>query len=132
MKKNALALCTVLIGVLLLGLLCRPANRDIEYCTEINRLIQSRDFVTARVSEGEICLYDENDAVIETIAFEGYNRRVPLVYIRREESSLFFVTAGSVDDESGFLFVNDGADSLLDGIKLLERVGGNSYYYSTR
>lgn len=54
-----------------------------------------------------------------------------LVTIRKEFGNLYFVTAGSVDDEYGVVFINDSAND-LDGIMSLERIGGNAFLYSTR
>jgi hypothetical protein len=94
-------------------------------------MIKDQDFYTARVSEGEISLYDKNNIIIETMGFDFYDRSIPLVTIRKEFGNLYFVTAGSVDDEYGVVFMNDNANN-LDGIMSLERVGGNAFLYSTR
>lgn len=49
----------------------------------------------------------------------------------KDGSTVWFIISGSVDDEQGIIFINDDSNSVLDGIKSIERIGGNSYYYST-
>ena len=109
----------------------KPSNKETDYYTSINQTIKDQDFYIARVSDSEISLYDKNNIIVETIGFDFYDRSIPLVYIRKEHGNLYFVTAGSVDDEYGVVFMNDSTNN-LDGIISLERIGGNSYLYSTR
>ncbi len=133
MKKLVTALlCIGIICVLGVKLFDKPNSAEVDYYTSINRMIKDADFYTAHVNEGQITLYDTDNSVIETIALDFYDRSIPLVYIRKEGNSLYFVTAGSVDDEYGIVFMNDGSDYMLDGIMSLERIGGNSFLYSTR
>lgn len=132
MKKPVAAiLCIALLLVFGFKIFDKPSSAEIEYYTSINRMIKDQDFYTARVSEGEISLYDKNNIIIETMGFDFYDRSIPLVTIRKEFGNLYFVTAGSVDDEYGVVFMNDSANN-LDGIMSLERIGGNAFLYSTR
>ena len=132
MKKPVAAiLCIALLLVFGFKIFDKPNSAEIEYYTSINRMIKDQDFYTARVSEGEISLYDKNNIIVETMGFDFYDRSIPLVTIRKEFGNLYFVTAGSVDDEYGVVFMNDSANN-LDGITSLERLGGNAFLYSTR
>ena len=132
MKKPVAAiLCIALLLVFGFKIFDKPNSAEIEYYTSINRMIKDQDFYTARVSEGEISLYDKNNIIVETMGFDFYDRSIPLVTIRKEFGNLYFVTARSVDDEYGVVFMNDSANN-LDGIMSLERVGGNAFLYSTR
>ncbi len=132
MKKLITAiLCIALLFVFGFKIFDKPNSAEIEYYTSINRMIKDADFCTARVDEGQITLYDTDNSVIETIEFDFYDRSIPLVYIRKELGNLYFVTAGSVDDEYGVVFMNDSSNN-LDGIMSLERIGGNAFLYSTR
>ena len=109
----------------------KPSNTEADYYASINQAIKDQDFYTARVSKGQITLYDKNNLIVETMSFDFYGRSMPLVTIRKEFGNLYFVTAGSVDDEYGVVFMNDSANN-LDGITSLERLGGNAFLYSTR
>ena len=132
MKKPVAAiLCIALLLVFGFKIFDKPNSAEIEYYTRINRMIKDQDFYIARVSEGQITLYDKNNIIVETMGFDFYDRSIPLVTIRKEFGNLYFVTAGSVDDEYGVVFMNDSANN-LDGIMSLERVGGNAFLYSTR
>ena len=132
MKKPVAAiLCIALLLVFGFKIFDKPNSAEIEYYTSINRMIKDQDFYTARVSEGEISLYDKNNIIVETMGFDFYDRSIPLVTIRKEFGNLYFVTAGSVDDEYGVVFMNDSTNN-LDGIMSLERFGGNAFLYSTR
>lgn len=132
MKKLITAiLCIALLFVFGFKIFDKPNSAEIEYYTSINRMIKDQDFYTARVSEGQITLYDKNNIIVETMGFDFYDRSIPLVTIRKEFGNLYFVTAGSVDDEYGVVFMNDSANN-LDGIMSLERLGGNAFLYSTR
>ena len=132
MKKPVAAiLCIALLLVFGFKIFDKPNSAEIEYYTSINRMIKDQDFYTARVSEGEISLYDKNNIIVETMGFDFYDRSIPLVTIRKEFGNLYFVTAGSVDDEYGVVFMNDSTNN-LDGIMSLERIGGNAFLYSTR
>lgn len=132
MKKPVAAiLCIALLLVFGFKIFDKPSSAEIEYYTSINRMIKDQDFYTARVGEGQITLYDKNNIIVETMGFDFYDCSIPLVTIRKEFGNLYFVTAGSVDDEYGVVFMNDSANN-LDGIMSLERVGGNAFLYSTR
>ncbi len=132
MKKLAVSiLCIALLLVFGFKIFDKPSSAEIEYYTSINRIIKDQDFYTARVGEGQITLYDKNNIIVKTMGFDFYDRSIPLVTIRKEFGNLYFVTAGSVDDEYGIVFMNDSANN-LDGIMSLERLGGNAFLYSTR
>ena len=132
MKKPVAAiLCIALLLVFGFKIFDKPNSAEIEYYTSINRMIKDQDFYIARVGEGEISLYDKNNIIVETMGFDFYDRSIPLVTIRKEFGNLYFVTAGSVDDEYGVVFTNDSSNN-LDGIMSLERIGGNAFLYSTR
>ena len=100
-KPIAAILCIALLLVFGFKIFDKPNSAEIEYYTSINRMIKDQDFYTARVSEGEISLYDKNNIIVETMGFDFYDRSIPLVTIRKEFGNLYFVTAGSVDDEYG-------------------------------
>ena len=132
MKKPVAAiLCIALLLVFGFKIFDKPNSAEIEYYTSINRMIKDQDFYTARVSKGQITLYDKNNIIVETMGFDFYDRSIPLVTIRKEFGNLYFVTVGSVDDEYGVVFMNDSTNN-LDGIMSLERIGGNAFLYSTR
>ena len=125
----------VLIVIVLTGLSsCNIHNyENIEaYCYKINSVIKDMDFEVAKVSKNKISLYDDQKALINEMIFDSYEDNIKVVRIRKEANKVYFITAGSVDDERGVVFINDDSNAVLDGIKSIERIGGNSYYYSTK
>ena len=69
--------------------------------------------------------------MIKEIPFEDYDDKIKFIYARKEDSVIYFILSGSVDDEQGIMFVNDNSDDFLDGINTIIRIGGNSYHYGT-
>lgn len=102
-----------------------------EYCYMINSMVKDIDFHTATITEGEVILYDDKYVEIKEMSFEGYENDKKIIGVRKEGAVVYFIINGSVDDEQGIIFINDDSNSLLDGIKSIERIGGNSYHYST-
>ncbi len=89
------------------------------------------DFYIARPEKDIIILYNDKDEPINEVQINEYDGKKNFIYARKDGTNIFFVINAAVDDEQGILFVNDGSDSILDGIKSIERIGGNSYKYST-
>ena len=102
-----------------------------EYFDQINAMIRDEDFFTAEVSDSKIILFDSEFHQTEEIMFDDYDQSIRLIRIRKNGDLIFFITSGSVDDEQGVMYVNNDANSILDGVKSLNRIGGNSYRYST-
>ena len=102
-----------------------------EYCYKINSVIKDIDFHTAEIKEGKIVLYDQKNAEIQQITFKDYENDKRIISVRKDGDIVYFIISGAVDDEQGIVFINDDSNSMLDGIKRLERIGGNSYRYST-
>ena len=128
-----LVLILVLLGVFLFTS-CNffPSNQDREvYLYKINSIIKDMDFSTAKTYDGKIILYNTEREIIKEIPFEDYDKNIKFIYARKDESAIYFVISAVVDDEQGIMFVNDGSDRFLDGIKTIKRIGGNSYQYSS-
>lgn len=131
-----------LVLVVLAGFLFASCNTDIhvnekyhndqaEYFYQINNLIKDMDFHTAKAHQNKLELYNNKFELIEEITFEAYDDKIDFIAARKDGANIYFIINGSVDDEAGILFVNDGSDAFLDGVKSIDRLGGNSYYYST-
>lgn len=124
-----------LVVCLLLG--CYALIRDqherdtVGYSYQINEIIKDLDFYTAEVTENGIMLYDRNFDELDIVPFDGYNSHIKFTGIRKDGGVIYFILIGSVDDEWGLMFVNDEANTMMNGIHSLERVGGNHYYYDT-
>ena len=112
---------------------CNSTNnkKTEDYLYKINSIIKEMDFYIAKADDNKIILYDTEQEMIKEIPFENYDDSIKFIYARKENSTIYFVLSGSVDDEQGVMFVNDGSDDFLDGIKTIDRMGGNSYQYST-
>ena len=113
-------------------------DRQVElelYCWEINEQIRDQDFFTARISDGMITLKDRDGTVVGELPFEGYDKKTnrQLVYIRKNETLMYFITGASVDDEWGIMIVNDDSDDIMQGINRLERYGmlAGTYWFDT-
>lgn len=133
MKRNVyFVLILVTLGVFILVSCGYSSNKNTEdYLYKINSIIKDMDFYTAKADDDKIILYNTEQEIIKEIPFEDYDGNIKFLYARKEESAIYFVISGSVDDEQGIMFVNDNSDSFLDGIKTINRIGGNSYQYST-
>ena len=100
-------------------------------CYEINAQIKDIDFASAKISGTEIILFDSKEKQLMKLDYIGEKDISEIISIRKDGNVVFFVIEGSVDDEMGIMFVNDDSNDILDGIKSLKRVGGNSYQYNT-
>lgn len=129
-------LCT-LIAVLLLQ--CPPLfgehknsiNEEEQYFRKINEIIKDLEFHSAKAKDGKIILYDNKYEPISEIPFEDYDKNIKFIGAHKDDGIVYFITAGAVDDEYGIMFVNDGSDSMMDGVGSVSRIGGNSYEYDT-
>ncbi len=106
-------------------------QRRIEYCREINHLLEMEEFITAKIDEGFITLFDSEREIIKEIALPNYDKSIDIIYIRKENSAIYFITSGAVDDEEGYMFINGDENKIFDGLWSVERVTGNGYAYST-
>ena len=125
-----------LILILVLAFMCSSCSapnyeKTEEYFYKMNSRIKDMEFYKAEMEGNEILLYDAQNKLITTIPFEKSTHDVDFIYAYKDGTTIRFVTGGSVDDEEGIMFVNDNSDDILEGIHSLERVGGNSYRYST-
>lgn len=133
MKRNIyFVLILVILGVFILVSCGYSSNKNTEdYLYKINSIIKDKDFYTAKAEDNKIILYDTKQEMIEEIPFEDYDDNIKFVYARKQDSVICFVISLAVDDEQGIMFINDDSNGVLDGIKTINRIGGNSYQYST-
>ena len=131
MIKRASLIC-LCIAMILCFAACNSNLQDSEeYFYKINKLIRDENFYTAKAYDGKIVLYDSQQDPIKEISFDKYDKNIDFLYARKEGPIIFFVTSGAVDDEKGILFINDDSNNILNGIKSIKRIGGNSYEYDT-
>ena len=107
------------------------SDKQEEYCYEINKLICNETFDTAKVQDSKIVLYSFDGVRLKEIPLEAFDKSVKIAYVRKEGTITYFVLGGAVDDEMGIMFINDESNQLLDGVKSITRIGGNSYRYDT-
>ncbi|MBR5390203.1 MAG: hypothetical protein IK141_02745 [Clostridia bacterium] len=135
MKKHILQIEAILTVVIMLAALSachkQQDNQEYEYFYVINKIVKDDDFFTANVDDYKIQLYDRDLNQIAELPFASYNPKIQVLEIRKDGSIIYFVTKGVVDDEEGIFFINDDMNQILDGIKSIKRIGGNSYQYST-
>lgn len=133
MKRNLCFVLILLMFVVFIFTSCSlySDKKTEDYLYKINSLIKDMEFYKAMVADNKITLYNTEQEMIKEIPFEDYDDKIKFIYARKEDSAIYFVISGSVDDEHGIMFVNDDSDVFLDGIKTINRIGGNSYHYST-
>lgn len=136
MKKYILQIGTIITMVTTMLIVLSACNnqrnnQEYEYFYEINSIIKNDNFFTAKVDSYTIYLYDQDLNQIAEIPFATYSPKIQILEIRKSGSIIYFVTNGAIDDEEGILFINDDTNRILDGIKSIKRIGGNSYQYST-
>lgn len=132
MKKLFLVIFIIFVSF---GIWYLSSNDNLDeqetYFRNIYALIKDIDFDIAKIEDSKILLYNSDDELVDEIIFNEYNKKIPLIHIKKQDSVIYFVTSLVVDDEIGIIFVNDDSDKIMDGIKSLKRVGGNSYQYDT-
>ena len=103
-------------------------------CHSINELIRDIDFSRGEINGNIVTLYSDKNEKINEITIGQDNIEVGklIKYIRKEGNIIYFIRSVAVDDEYGIMFINDESNNLLNGIKKAERIGGNSYSYSSR
>lgn len=131
MKKLSVIGFFLLVALIIVFNWTKGDDESYNYVYNINNIIKDYDFYKADVSENKISLYDNNFDFISDINFEEYDKKINIISIRKEESRIFYIVGGSVDDEEGYVFINSPENSILNGINYLERIGGNAYYYRT-
>lgn len=128
----AAAICVFTTVVLLSSCGKIGVRAEEEYCLKIHTLIKEEDFCSATVEEQKIVLYDAYNEKICEIPFTERKEDVPLISIKKVDGLMFFITGGAVDDEYGILILDGDVNHLMDGLQSIERIGGNTYRYSTR
>lgn len=103
----------------------------VQSCAKINNEIMDDSFFKATLEEEGIRLLDRDGNLLKTITYEGYRKEPSIIYIRQEGPKIYFITSGAVDDESGYVFINDKSNLILDHINQIERRGRNAYKYSS-
>ncbi len=131
MKRHFLALMILITACFACSACTNTIADENDYFYKINALLKDKDFYTAKTADNAIELYDSERTLIDTIAFDDYDKSISLVYIRKEGSVIYFITSAAVDDEDGIMYINDDSNGVLDGVKSIKRIGGNSYQYST-
>ena len=136
--KKALAMLLVASTTLMIIFFCGCSDiSDTElesYYHSINNLICDIDFLRAEINGNIVTLYSDKNEKINEITIGQDNIEVGklIKYIRKEGNIIYFIRSVAVDDEYGIMFINDESNNLLNGIKKAERIGGNSYSYSSR
>lgn len=133
MKRKLFPACVfvLIVACLFFSFCMYKEELSEEYYYGINSLIRDLDFSTARVEDSSIVLFDSDNQQIGEIAFESRQRNIKTINIRKVDSIIYFIINGAIDDETGIMFINDDSNEMLDGIQSIQRIGGNSYQYST-
>lgn len=130
-----LPLCILIVVILFqftgTNINIKKINEQERYFRKINEIIKDLEFHSAKAKDGEIILYNSKYEPICEISFAEFDESQEFIYARKSDSIVYFITSGAVDDEWGIMFVNDGSDSMLDGVGSVTRIGGNSYEYDT-
>lgn len=106
-------------------------EREEQYFRKINEIIKDMEFHTAKVKDGKIVLYDKNYDPVSEVSFKDYDKSIKFIGARKDGPIVYFIQYGAVDDEWGIMFVNDDSDDMMNGIWHADKIGSNSYEYST-
>lgn len=130
-----LPLCILIVAILFQFVGTNINNKNVneqeQYFRKINEIIKDLEFHSAKAKDGKIILYNNKYEPICEIPFEEYDESIKFIGAHKNDDIVYFITAGAVDDEWGIMFVNDGSDSMMDGIGSATRISGNSYEYDT-
>ena len=130
-----LPLCILIIATLFqfvgTNINIKKINEQESYFRKINEIIKDLEFHSAKAKDGRIILYNNENEPICEIPFEEYDESQKFIYARESDGIVYFITAGAVDDEWGIMFVNDGSDSMMEGVGSVAQIRGNSYEYDT-
>ena len=101
------------------------------YFRGIYSIVKEYSFDNGEIKNGELILYNASFEILEKIPLaneKGYK----LVRIIKDHGTeqIYFIMGGAVDDNYGIVFANRSSVD-MDGIYLLERISGNSFYYET-
>lgn len=134
LKRKIILIAAVLISLCAMGYfyMLESEQKLFDYCYTVNSMICEQEFSMAYLEEGRIDLYKESGELIQSFPFPEFDQTFRIKHIRKDSDNIYFVVGASIDDEEGILFVNGDANRMLSGIVSIERVGGNSYKYSTR
>lgn len=122
-------ICLIALSLSFICLFNNKDNQE-EYFYQINYMIKNIDFSSGEIIDQKIMLYDSKDNLLKMIAFDEYDNQ-PHICIRKDGDIIYFIEFSAVDDECGIMFVNSDSNRILDGVNSLERIGGNSYRYTT-
>ena len=106
-------------------------NEQERYFRKINEIIKDLEFHSAKAKDGKIILYNSKYEPISEIHFAEYDKNIKFIGAHKKDSIVYFITGGAVDDEWGIMFVNDGSDSMMEGVGSVAQIRGNSYEYDT-
>lgn len=106
-------------------------NEQERYFSKINEIIKDLEFHSAKAEDGKIILYNDKYEPISEIPFENYDKNIKFIGAHKDDNIVYFTTGGAVDDEWGIMFVNDGSDSMMEGLGSVARISGNAYEYDT-
>lgn len=132
MKKIvAVACAAVLLALLSFSGCARTIEQENEGFTSLYQTIRDLDFVTGHLEGNTAILYNaqREELVRLELAAPCWESAVAL---RKdaETDQIYFILGGSVDDECGILYTA-GSTVDMDGLYVLNRLGGNCFYYQT-
>lgn len=102
------------------------------YCYQIFCEIQNEEFRYAKFDEEQIVFYDEDFEELFRKEYKKYNSHFKIVFIENDENTMSFWKSRFLDDGIGIVYIKDDKmNSILSGLKKLERSGGSSYWFGT-
>ena len=95
------------------------------------RRIYEEDFVTAKIIDDEIVLYDNDLSQIRSISFRA-NLSKEILYISNEETNIRFWYKGFDDMEGIMIMKGDFDRNSFDGLAHIRKLQGNVYVIYTQ
>lgn len=139
MKTSRKSFCIVVTTIIAYSLMIHVVEyigdlklqHYIEYCNNIYYLVLNEEFDTAKIEDDEIILEDAERNVIKKISYDE-GKKYGLKYIENNQSTMKFWNSG-FDDLSGLMYMKkDWDNTVIEGLNMIERCGGNVYYVSTQ
>ena len=93
----------------------------------LNGLLVRNDEIFSQDGHGSSDAAYSSETVVREYDYDAYGNEISY----ENDDNPYRYCSEYYDDESGIVFVNSDLNNLLDGIKSLKRVGGNSYQYNT-
>ena len=130
---------SILMNIFFIYAFSRPNSVAIQYddyfLETIYKQLVDKEFYSAKFNGEYLELRDKDYNVIDKYQYPETEKTKEIISIRKEirddETYIFFIYRGAMDDESG-VFRSTAKSINMSEITEIRRIGGGLYYYNTR